>query len=391
MSGALSRLANSRIAATSARWRGILRCMSETRSGIQGLCFRCAKPLGAGVRTDTKGRAYCAECVAHAFALNAAAEQQPTLRTGSAEIASVSAPAAPSATPEPVSTPRAKPRPAATGAWAPKRVAVLPKTTTDDEILDVAPLDTTTLTRAPCTACGGAMPVGADRCPTCGLIVVSTPENMSPRMPQAPPKPGMRVCRECGYDMAGLRQDLCPECGTVNASVSASGMGMGNTARSEYLDEVSREVEKEEYRKPLIMICIGLVAVVAFVSLVVGRTSGIKAATLSLTVYAVAFPFRVIVDVVAFWLCGLLWLGFDAPWKLTAWRFAGTLAVCDAVWILLGSYFGIFGFLVFGAIYALCLVQLFDLEWFDARIVAFITFVVNILAIWGTVAIWRML
>lgn len=228
----------------------------------------------------------------------------------------------------------------------------------------MAPLPKQNITRAPCPNCHAAMEPGQVRCGSCGKVPSLYETRHGPREPEEVPKGVTLLCGECGYDLAGLKDLVCPECGTRATLPS----------RSEMLEEDSVEIAMWEYQKPAIMAAIGFV-----LALLITAASGTWS---DAGWYALAFPFRVLVASGAMLLCGVLWVGVDAPFRLVLARFAGILGLVDLASTLLSSTtLPGRGFLVFsagGVLYVYLLVELFELELSDAWGVAVVTLIVNI-------------
>lgn len=96
-----------------------------------------------------------------------------------------------------------------------------------------------------CLACGYNRITGRN-------IAVQTGEGEAParkkqkRRPAYPPE--KFVCKNCQYDLAGLKSTTCPECGTVNRML----------ARRPRDSEYSRRVVRKAWVNPIIMILVGL-------------------------------------------------------------------------------------------------------------------------------------
>jgi len=230
------------------------------------------------------------------------------------------------------------------------------------DTIPLAPRAETTITRAPCPNCNAAMKPGQTRCSLCGKISSLFEVQHGRRTAAEGPRTEPLRCKQCNYDLAGLRDLVCPECGTRNTVSS----------QSESLSEVSEEVTRWEYQKPAIMAAIGFV--LAF--LITGIDDGWSDAVW----FAAGFPVRVTLITGAFIVCGLSWVGLDAPFKLTLLRFAGILGLVDLAAALLGAstlpFSGLLMFLGGGILYVYLLVELFDLDVQDAWGVAAVTYVV---------------
>jgi hypothetical protein len=172
-----------------------------------------------------------------------------------------------------------------------------------------------------------------------------------------------RKCSKCGYSLAGLDSALCPECGTINVPKS----------RRDRDREDSSKVVRNEYIKPVLMMAIGL-----GVSLAIANSQGfgMEASIIYLIKYAIFVPFGVL----GFFLCCMIWIGFDAPMHLTAMRLAGIYAVVDAVDAtleLMPLPIVLITWLVPAVLYIILLSQILDLELVDAFLLALVTFFIR--------------
>jgi hypothetical protein len=205
---------------------------------------------------------------------------------------------------------------------------------------------------ATCMGCGVLMAPGAVLCTRCGYDT-----RAGAQVKTSKGKGGPKRCEKCGYDLTGLKKPKCPECGTV--------FTLGRDYNKER-EEFSKDTARWAYLKPLIMFGIG-----AGIMLMVGGASqGGWGAALYLIKYAVEVP----VGVLVFWLCCLVYLGFDAPMHLTALRLAGIYAVTDVVGLVAGFVpFPILPMVITLTVYIGLLMDLLDLDIQDAVILGFIT------------------
>ncbi len=210
------------------------------------------------------------------------------------------------------------------------------------------------------------------RCPECGVNFESlkkTPSKGAPVKPEhAPQVPtGGLKCPGCGYALAGLQDPKkCPECGVP--------IDMAQLTR-----ELRRAIRikdaamqgRREYVKPLLMIAAGL-AVVGIMAALQGEPLGILWAILGVLI-------QTPIGVVVFFLCSMMWIGFDAPWGLTTVRLAAIYAVSGAVAALLDPLpIPIVPLLITVAVYVGLLMEMLELEMRDAMLVGFITGAVKI-------------
>lgn len=162
--------------------------------------------------------------------------------------------------------------------------------------------------RAVCAGCGILMPPGVSLCARCGHFAGST----------AAKGPGIAGrCAQCGYDLRGLREPRCPECGTVFAA-----------GRAQWRRAYSQNEARRAWVRPLVMLPAGLA-----VSLIGGAITGGGLGFLFRIIrYAVELP----ITTAVFWACALLWVGSDAPAGLTLLRLAAVVAAADAAGVVLG-------------------------------------------------------
>lgn len=132
---------------------------------------------------------------------------------------------------------------------------------------------------------------------------------------------GVLTCHKCGYDLRGLRDRKCPECGTVVSR----------------LDSMQRLREKEERQYllvhstvPIIGSGIGLLLMI-IVLISTGNTRPEAA--------WVRIPIMLYSAVGLYWVISASWLGIDAPPKIFTLRAIaacvwGLLVVCTCAWLM---------------------------------------------------------
>jgi hypothetical protein len=96
-------------------------------------------------------------------------------------------------------------------------------------------------------------------------------------------------------------------------------------------------------------------------------------------------PPRLAIATVAFWLCGYFWIGSDAGWRLTLWRFSAILLLCDLVWLTLraatAGRFVMITLVITAVAYFWTLMWFFDLDYHDAKFAVWTTFFINLAAL----------
>ncbi|HBS29102.1 MAG TPA: hypothetical protein DEB06_06545 [Phycisphaerales bacterium] len=86
--------------------------------------------------------------------------------------------------------------------------------------------------------------------------------------------------------------------------------------------------------------------------------------------YAVLVP----TGILGFYICSWLWIGFDAPFWLTAVRLAAVFAVADCVRLIVEPIPLLFiPWLISLGVYIGMLAKLLDIEWQEAAVVALVT------------------
>lgn len=173
-----------------------------------------------------------------------------------------------------------------------------------------------------------------------------------------------RQCIKCGYPLQGLKSTKCPECGTVNVVKTRE------EKRREQDRKSSREVVRNAYLTPIIVFAIGLTASVAMFSALGANAEG------ALIVFLMRYAIFVPIGVAVYFICCLMWLGFDAPMHLTALRLAAALAITDPIFIP-SLLLGFIGIGVMACVLGLALHKLMDLEIQDSIIMAAILILVQ--------------
>lgn len=208
-----------------------------------------------------------------------------------------------------------------------------------------------------CPVCMRSMGPGAKICVSCGYdadkgIQTSTRVEKTTRK-------GKRghFCRECGYDLKGLREPVCPECGTrIKANKHA-----------DWDRETERQVIRNEWTKPAVTLGIGLVALCAILG-AMGRLA-------ILPVYGMLLGGEIVVGYVVLWI-SFTFLGDIGTPLLNLLRLAALYTVVDALWFLVSP---IPSFWVRTGVPALAYVGLFmnyfDVDWEDAWMVMIINWI----------------
>jgi hypothetical protein len=218
-----------------------------------------------------------------------------------------------------------------------------------------------------CMGCGALMRAGAVHCSRCGRDSREGAGGLAPDRSRSP-----KPCPACGYNLVGLKRPICPECG---ASFSAKD-------HRRFDRDHAASVARAEWVKPAVMLGTGW-AIVLINAL---ATGGPGSTGTYLLHWAITLP----VGIIAYLVCCLAGLGFDAPFRLTAWRLAGTFALVDAAAV--GAAIFPNDYLAWGlpAIVAFIVFErVFDLDWpeaFAAGVVTYAARKVTILAVTGQLA-----
>lgn len=214
-----------------------------------------------------------------------------------------------------------------------------------------------------CPVCVRAMAPGTRICVSCGYDAEKGIQSSTKIEKSASRKKSRTrgyLCKSCGYDLTGLREPVCPECGS---RVPMS--------RRERLDNDMRsQVFHEEYKKPLVWLAVALV-IIAVALIIKGDPVGIVwyAALL-----VVQLPFMLI----GLWVCQMTFLGQVGTIPLNTVRIASALAIGNAVDQLVPISFM---FITPGTIiYVGVLMDLFDIDFSDAVGTAIVMFVTKAIA-----------
>lgn len=278
--------------------------MGETRDGFTGgtaggarkLCFRCGDDVSAKPRTkDAKGRYFCAACE------NAARDAR-----GVAPVVDESDEPADLLTPVEGEDHEVEVIELAEEGWqaeaAPEPVIEAPK-------VKVVERDGV----RQCPGCAAVLGSGAVVCMRCGLNLMT-----GRSIGGGPSSSGAKKCIKCGYDLYGAPTVRCPECGTVNLKKGSR----------EYDKEMSKQVARDEIRKPLIYMAVGLP--IMFVGAWIADSS-VMTGIMEMIGFAVTLP----IGTLAFFLISLALLGFDEPVWIGGLKLGGIYAATGVVQVVM--------------------------------------------------------
>lgn len=171
-------------------------------------------------------------------------------------------------------------------------------------------------------------------------------------------------CPACGYSMKGLRSLRCPECGKA---ISASALGKAQDA--------GVDAQRREMRLLALMLAVGLLGSLG----IMFGLHGWEGAVGYLVVFAISVP----AGLAAYFICCLLWVGFDEPLPMVAFKLAAIYAIVD----LLSSGISFVPILnmwflktaLVGLAYIGLLMKHLDLDSGDALGVAVATFIMKVI------------
>ncbi|MBX3357924.1 MAG: hypothetical protein KF745_05805 [Phycisphaeraceae bacterium] len=187
-------------------------------------------------------------------------------------------------------------------------------------------------------------------------------------------KPAGGPCKGCGNFIApGVV--VCTNCGFNTKTGKQLGVKTGVDVLEDHSQRAKRQREgaktaQQEYIKPLVMLIVG----VAGVAVLGGQGAS------SVLAYLVATGIGVVVGLAVYWVCCMLWIGFDAPMGLTALRLAGIYVVVDLVAHLCDLLpIPLLTMILPCLTYMGLLMSMLDMEIVDAVVVAIATFIVKML------------
>lgn len=211
----------------------------------------------------------------------------------------------------------------------------------------------------PCPACMHSMPPGAKVCVACGYHVEKGIQS-STQIEKTKTKRGRKYqCRECGYDLRGLRSGVCPECGTRI-----------KLTKEEERERIARDVLKEEWRKPGIYFAVGAGGLALFHT-ILGQPE-------ALVGYAILLAAQILVGYAVLWLC-FSFLGDIGTPLLNLVRLASIYVVVDLIGVFVGFIpIFIIPFVIKLLAYIGLFSDAFDTDWQDAFLVIFLTWLAKV-------------
>ncbi|MGH7131396.1 MAG: hypothetical protein ACREJO_05575 [Phycisphaerales bacterium] len=180
---------------------------------------------------------------------------------------------------------------------------------------------------------------------------------------------GTIACPYCDYDLTGLKQLRCPECGNV--------IDVADLKATPTLAKVKVPVQWHELVRPAIIFAVALAIVSVIFLLDKGSTP------IDLIKYYIVQAVVVPCGLLAYWLIGVIWMGFDQSLVSVTVRLAMVFVVYDAIMLLgsliLGGWLVLLLWPVAMVAYVLLLQKELDIEITDAIYIAGATFMIKLL------------
>lgn len=180
----------------------------------------------------------------------------------------------------------------------------------------------------------------------------------SSRLAKLQKKAKPRLCEFCQYDITGLPNNICPECGQENSKASALRAYDPHFAA---LEEDSRAIARRTYLRPIVLTLVGL-ALMATGLAVFGHSWQMYVA------YTIIWIAQVPLGMLALWISQQFIVEYDGNWPLTSLRFAAIYALVGVLPIWIPVPF-VPAILTYIAYMALCVTEL-EVEGFEARVIA---------------------
>ena len=177
-------------------------------------------------------------------------------------------------------------------------------------------------------------------------------------------------CPECGYDLRGLRDGVCPECGQ---KLTYSVIRKAQDKRAGVKDPSGFEM------KFVLMAIVGL-ALSAAIGWGIDGAAGVLA-------LGIDFVFTVVIGWVVFFVCSVAWIGFDQPLRTTLMQTIGAFGIFAGIWAVMslvpvpGLVRSVVGFLILTGLLADAL----EIDYQDAGIIAIVVSVMKF-AFWVTMS-----
>jgi len=214
----------------------------------------------------------------------------------------------------------------------------------------------------PCPICAKPLAQSDAVCINCGYNARTGAKVATEHKSKAPKSAGKK-CSKCGYLMAGVKTARCPECGTINMPPD----------KRERDRELAKSIARQEYRKPILMFLIGAGGVCAYLA-----ATEPQAGT-EILKYLISYLIEVPIGFAVFWICTIVWIGFDAPIHLTALRLAGIYAAVDLALVICANIpIPFAGLFIPALMYVGFLSEMLEMDLIDAIVVGFLTFMAKL-------------
>ncbi|MBN4082598.1 hypothetical protein JYS44_00005, partial [Phycisphaeraceae bacterium AH-315-B13] len=173
------------------------------------------------------------------------------------------------------------------------------------------------------------------------------------------------LCPKCSYDLRGLRSDRCPECGKM---LTQTAVRQAENKRD--------GINDSSWYDPRAVLF-------AIVGLVIGGTVwGIAAGSIT-GVYQFAgyFGITVVIGWVVFFVCSVMWIGFDQPLRKTVVQIIGAYGLYSGVASVLEliPLPGIITFFIAMAVLVSLLSEMLDIDLQDAIVISLIVIIVKVM------------
>ncbi|MBC7833719.1 MAG: hypothetical protein H7Y88_01285 [Phycisphaerales bacterium] len=214
-----------------------------------------------------------------------------------------------------------------------------------------------------CPGCEAVMLPGTVLCVQCGFDTRKGVKRDTGVTVEIEGESDSTRCPRCKYDMSGLKKPQCPECGAV--------VYRKRKTERERLKEESRTVARKAYLYPAITAAVGILGALMFFN-AINRTDQLDWYFLNLAV-------QIQVGLAMYFVVCLIYMGFDAPFRMTAIRLASVYSVIQllramvlAMQLPRIAYMG--PHVIVGAIYLMLLCKMLDLDFEDAWLLALLTY-----------------
>lgn len=229
--------------------------------------------------------------------------------------------------------------------------------------IPVSPRDLGGVHRAPCPRCGAETTPGVPACAACGHAPSIDPGLNDPSL-RRPRRTRPARCRGCGYSLAGLRADTCPECGKAATLPS----------RREWDQATSREVAQRAYLQAAFVAAGGVGLGILVRTASAGWFAG--------AIFAGGWLGSSAIGIAVLLACGAIWMGFSSsvPLAMAQVAAAHAAALGSGVFVMTATGMTSAAMVVGAGLYFALMEWFLDLDPFDARCVGGLCAAVHVLA-----------